>query len=165
MKHRSIRLLALFTVLALLFTFGCAWKQAPVRGSSGGSAASQKSQGILDTARATLGTPYRYGGAAPETGFDCSGLTYWVFSRHGIRLPRVSWKQLKAGQTVQWGHLSPADLVFFRTSRLGKSLHVGIYSGKGMFIHSPKAGGQVREETMRSPYWRNRFIQGQRILR
>jgi cell wall-associated NlpC family hydrolase len=165
MKQRSIRLLALLPILALFLSFGCAWKSGSVKGSPGDSSASPQSRAILDTARTTIGVPYRYGGATPKTGFDCSGLTNWVFARHGIRLPRVSWEQLKAGQAIQWGRLSPADLVFFRTSQQGKSLHVGIYSGKGMFIHSPKTSGHVREEAMRSPYWRNRFIEGRRLLR
>ena len=168
MKHSSIRLLALFPILALFLAYGCAWKSPPVAGPPGSprySGASPGSRAILDTARTTIGVPYRYGGTTPKAGFDCSGLTSWVFARHGIRIPRVTWEQLKAGQAVQWGHLSPADLVFFRTSLLGKSLHVGIYSGGGMFIHSPKTGGKVREEAMRSPYWRNHFIGGRRLLR
>ena len=165
MKDRPIRLLALFPLLAFFLAFGCAWKSAAVEGHPGVSTASPDGRAVLDTARATLGAPYRYGGATPKTGFDCSGLTRWVFARHGIRLPRVTKQQFKAGQAVQWGRLSPADIVFFRTSLLGKSLHVGIYSGGGMFIHSPKTGGRVREETMDSPYWRNRFIGGRRLLR
>src|SRR5688500_3424081 len=32
------------------------------------------------------GTPYYYTGKRPETGFDCSGFTHYIFGRFGIEL-------------------------------------------------------------------------------
>ena len=45
---------------------------------------------VVEAALDLRGTRYRYGGATPETGFDCSGLVHYVYQRHGVRLPRVT---------------------------------------------------------------------------
>jgi cell wall-associated NlpC family hydrolase len=53
-------------------------------------------------------------------------------------------------------------LVFFNTLRHAFS-HVGIYVGDGKFIHSPRAGGEVRVEDMRVDYWAKRFNGARRV--
>jgi len=53
-------------------------------------------------------------------------------------------------------------LVFFNTLRRAFS-HVGIYVGEGRFIHSPRAGGEVRIENMSDNYWRKRFNGARRV--
>jgi len=89
-------------------------------------------------ARDYLGVPYRWGGSSPS-GFDCSGLVYFVYGRLGVSLPRVTYSQWNAGRHVLRSQLAPGDLVFF----YGHS-HVGIYIGGGRFIHSPHTGTSVQ---------------------
>ena len=106
-----------------------------------------------------LGVPYRRGGGSADQGFDCSGFTRHVFEHSlGLLLPRRADQQ--AGDSslakVQREELRPGDLVFFNTMRRAFS-HVGIYVGDGKFIHSPRAGGEVRIEDMRQAYWSKRF--------
>lgn len=106
-----------------------------------------------------LGVPYRRGGNSSETGFDCSGFTRHVFENSiGLILPRRAIEQANspALMPVQQAELKPGDLVFFNTLRHTFS-HVGIYIGDNKFIHSPRAGGQVRVEDMRQAYWQQRF--------
>ena len=106
-----------------------------------------------------LGVPYRRGGSSKETGFDCSGFTRHVFENSiGLILPRRAIEQANspALMPVQQAELKPGDLVFFNTLRHTFS-HVGIYIGDNKFIHSPRAGGQVRVEDMRQAYWQQRF--------
>lgn len=106
-----------------------------------------------------LGVPYRRGGSSTETGFDCSGFTRHVFENSvGLILPRRAIEQANspALMPVQQAELKPGDLVFFNTLRHTFS-HVGIYIGDNKFIHSPRAGGQVRVEDMRQAYWQQRF--------
>jgi cell wall-associated NlpC family hydrolase len=89
-----------------------------------------------------LGVPYRYGGSSPS-GFDCSGLTSWVYGRLGIELPHNAAAQYSYGSPVDLGHLEPGDLVFFHG--LG---HVGLYIGGGRMIHAPQTGETVEVEAL-----------------
>ena len=84
-----------------------------------------------------LGTPYVYGGGGPG-GFDCSGLTSYVYAQLGIALPHNAAAQYGYGRPVDLGHLRPGDLLFFHG--LG---HVGLYIGGGRMIHAPQTGESV----------------------
>ena len=55
---------------------------------------------ILEPAFSQIGNPYRYGGSAPETGFDCSGFVGWVYGQYGVSLPRSSRDMLAVGDPV-----------------------------------------------------------------
>lgn len=119
-------------------------------------------ESVVRKAANLIGRPYAWGGADPGTGFDCSGLVVWVYGWHGVELPRTAREQSRVGKRIPFGKLQPGDLVFFRTS--GRTTnHVGIATGRGTFIHSPKPGEQVREESLRHPYWRQRLIDVRRI--
>jgi len=117
---------------------------------------------VLSQALAQLGIPYRWGGTAPSTGFDCSGLVKYVFKTAlGIELPRVSREQAKSGQVVDKNALTPGDLVFF--SRKGKTInHVGIYLGDGRFVHAPRTGRDVTISKL-AGYWYQRFLRARRV--
>lgn len=118
---------------------------------------------LILRAFALVGTPYRYGGQSPETGFDCSGLIYYVFNRElGLALPRNTQEISRAGEAVGRNDLRPGDLVFFDTLRRPFS-HVGIYVGEQRFIHAPSTGGQVEIVNMGSRYWQNRYNGARRI--
>jgi len=117
---------------------------------------------VLAQALAQIGVPYRWGGTAPSTGFDCSGLVKYVFQTAlGIELPRVSREQAQRGQPVERQELTPGDLVFF--SRRGKVInHVGIYLGDGRFVHAPRTGRDVTISSL-SGYWYQRFLRARRV--
>lgn len=111
-----------------------------------------------------LGVPYRRGGIAADTGFDCSGFVRAMYqSTVGLVLPRRANEQAAATQKIDKQDLQPGDLVFFNTMRRAFS-HVGIYIGDGKFIHSPKPGAQVRVESMGQGYWQRRFDGARRVL-
>ena len=93
----------------------------------------------VQIANRLIGIPYRWGGASPRAGFDCSGLVQYVYAKVGIRLPHYAAGQYGHGRRVARGSLRPGDLVLF--SGLG---HVGIYAGGGKFIHAPRSGTTVR---------------------
>ena len=110
-----------------------------------------------------LGIDYRPGGNSPATGFDCSGLVAHVFREaYGIRLPHNARAQSEAGAPVPQENLQAGDLVFYNTLKRPFS-HVGIYIGDGKFVHAPKSGAQVRVESIRGSYWRQRFNGARRI--
>ncbi len=112
-----------------------------------------------------LGVPYRRGGRSAETGFDCSGFTRHVFEHTlGLLLPHRADDQARLSTflPIRREELKPGDLVFFNTMRRTFS-HVGIYVGAGQFIHSPRAGGEVRVEDMRIAYWARRYTGARRL--
>jgi peptidoglycan DL-endopeptidase CwlO len=86
-----------------------------------------------------LGVPYKWGGASPSTGFDCSGLTMYVYAQIGISLPHYAAAQYQMGVPVSRDQLQPGDLVFYRG--LG---HMGMYIGGGNYIHAPQTGDVVK---------------------
>lgn len=95
--------------------------------------------GVVEIARSLLGIPYRYGGTSPSTGFDCSGFTQYVFAKAGTSLPRTASAQQRAATPVDSPR--PGDLVFFGSP----VWHVGIYTGNGMMIDSPRKGKSTSE--------------------
>lgn len=83
-----------------------------------------------------------WGGSTPS-GFDCSGLTSYVYSNAaGISIGRVTTTQEYAGTMISVSEAQPGDLVFFGSR--GGTYHVGIYLGNGQFIHAPQTGDVVK---------------------
>ena len=120
-------------------------------------------QEMLDTALSYLGVPYRFGGASPRTGFDCSGLVNHVFRQaFGLSLPRTAREIARNGAAVARGELLPGDLVFFNTRGFLNS-HVGIYLGDSKFVHAPNSRGRVRIDDLDNTYYRTRFNGARRI--
>jgi cell wall-associated NlpC family hydrolase len=123
----------------------------------------QKASELVVYSMGFLGVPYRLGGSALETGFDCSGFVKAVFEQTvGLVLPRKAEQQAAATQNIEKKDLVPGDLVFFNTMRRAFS-HVGIYIGDGKFIHSPKPGAEVRIESLGATYWNRRFDGARRV--
>ncbi len=121
-------------------------------------------RGMLKRALALLGTPYRWGGTNPESGFDCSGLVGYVFRNSlGIELPRISRDMANVGELIRDREaLTEGDLVFF--SRRGKYVdHVGIYIGNGQFVHSPRTGKTVEVASLATGYWAQKFLKARRV--
>ncbi len=128
-----------------------------------GATATDQASNLVINALAFLGVPYRWGGNSHETGFDCSGFVRAVYEQSvGKLLPRRSDEQAAATQPIERNDLKPGDLVFFNTMRRAFS-HVGIYVGDGKFVHSPRAGAEVRVEDMRVAYWSKRFNGARRV--
>lgn len=112
-----------------------------------------------------VGTPYRYGGNTPQSGFDCSGLVDYVFRTEvGIALPRTAEhiSRIDAPE-IPRDRLESGDLVFFH-GHGRRVTHVGIYVGKGRFVHAPNRGGTVRLDRLDAPYWRTHFSGARRAL-
>lgn len=120
---------------------------------------------VLFRAMALVGTPYHWGGNTPAGGFDCSGLVDYIYrNAANIALPHSSRDMASVdGRKVRsMDDLISGDLVFFGS--LGGISHVGVYVGKGRFVHAPNSGGTVRLDDIDGPYWRDHFVYGKRLL-
>ena len=116
---------------------------------------------IVDYAAQFLGTPYVYGGTSPS-GFDCSGLVYYVYYQYGYVLNRTAAGQNSNGIWVDRNNLAPGDIVLFNTS--GGISHAGIYVGDGKFIHAVKPGTPVQYDDLNSGYYSSKYVSARRII-
>jgi cell wall-associated NlpC family hydrolase len=105
-----------------------------------------------------VGVPYRWGGASPEGGFDCSGLIHWAYAHLGVELPHSSYALYELGTRVPPGKLKPGDLLFF--SGLG---HVGLYLGGGRMVHAPQSGRTVEIVTLDGSNYGERLVGARRM--
>jgi cell wall-associated NlpC family hydrolase len=161
-NHRLRALIIVATVVAAAALAGCGGpstienppgKPGEERAIGGGDA--------VHVAREFVGAPYRSGGTTPE-GVDCSGLTFAVYRRLGVKLPRASQDQARAGEHVDRGSLREGDLVFFGSR--SSVTHVGIYAGEGEFIHASTRARSVRFDRLDNKYFRNRYVGARRVL-
>jgi cell wall-associated NlpC family hydrolase len=121
---------------------------------------------VLIRALGLVGTPYRWGGNTPDSGFDCSGLIGYVYhDAAGIVLPRSTREMvgMRAPEVSQRA-LQSGDLIFFATGRGSQVTHAGIYVGEGRFVHAPASGGTVKLDYLAKPYWQKRYLSAKRVL-
>jgi cell wall-associated NlpC family hydrolase len=125
---------------------------APPAGDSG------KGVQAVAIAMQYLGIPYVWGGASPS-GFDCSGLTMYVYAQLGISLPHYAAAQYGMGYAVGRDQLQAGDLVFF--NGLG---HMGMYIGGGNFIHAPHTGDVVKISSLSDGYYTGNWVGARRVV-
>lgn len=114
-----------------------------------------------------IGKPYRWGGASPRTGFDCSGLVYYAYKDLvKFRIPRTANEMyhLRDAASVRRGELESGDLVFFRTRGRGTADHVGVYVGNGKFIQSPRSGQDIQISSLSENYWQRHYVGAKRVM-
>lgn len=121
---------------------------------------------VLFRALGLVGTPYRYGGNTPASGFDCSGLIGYVYrDAAGIALPRSTREMIgMRAPSVRRDALQTGDLVFFATNGGAQVSHAGIYVGEGRFVHAPSTGGTVRLDSLATAYWQKSYLDAKRVL-
>jgi cell wall-associated NlpC family hydrolase len=116
-------------------------------------------QTAVSVARRYLGVSYLWAGMSTY-GIDCSGLTYVAFRAAGVTLPRDAADQARIGLPVGRRHLRRGDLVFFGRGARTNIHHVGIYVGRGLVLHAPHTGSEVRITPLSAwaDYWGARRI-------
>ena len=123
-----------------------------------------KGQEIADYALQFLGYRYVHGGTSPK-GFDCSGLTTYVYKQFGYTLNRTCSGQLDYGTPVSMSELQPGDIVIFRKGNSSKrATHVGLYIGDNQFIHASTPTKGVIISKMSDSYYTSGFVGGRRIV-
>ncbi|MBI4801109.1 MAG: C40 family peptidase [Elusimicrobia bacterium] len=106
-----------------------------------------------------LSIPYLWGGTHPGTGLDCSGFVQLVYSKAGLNLPRVAREQFAASLYLKPAAILPGDMIFFSMKRPGSSKvdHIGIYVGKGFFVHASVSNG-IHIDSVSNPYYFQRIV-------
>lgn len=126
--------------------------------------------GVINTALDEMGQPYVWGGTGDgKGGFDCSGLIYYSYGQHGVRIPRTSRGQATAGVAIRKSldALVPGDILTFATGRNDAVTHVGLYVGEGRFIHSASKGVRLSRLSADDPtggYWFDHWVGVRRIV-
>jgi cell wall-associated NlpC family hydrolase len=158
------------TILAACLAIsGCAGSKPATRpdNSQSDPVAGHRSTGP-DASRAAsiasqqVGIAYRYGGA-DSNGFDCSGLVYYAYSNAGTRVARTTAGLWQSLQPVPRDELEVGDVLFFNID--GKVAHVGMYLGRGRFVHAPSSGRSVVVADLDSDFYRSAFVRGGRTRR
>lgn len=124
-------------------------------------------QRAVAIARSQTGRPYVWGGASPQTSFDCSGLVVWAYGQAGVDVPRTAQQQFEATVRLPRQELKPGDLVFFRntypTPPSEPITHVGIYVGNGRMINAPTEGDVIREMPVFTGFWARHYAGAGRV--
>ncbi len=128
--------------------------------------ASPQAEDVLFRALGLVGTPYRWGGNTPDSGFDCSGLISYVYrDMAGINLPRSTREMIvMRAPNVSQNALQTGDLIFFATNGGSQVSHAGIYVGEGRFVHAPATGGTVKLDSLSKAYWQRAYLNAKRVL-
>lgn len=128
------------------------------RGPSAVATKPTKGERAMEIALEAVGTPYRWGGASPSSGFDCSGLVRWAYGRVGVDLPHNSFALYGEGRRVPVSGMRPGDILFFEG--LG---HVGMYLGRGRMVHAPQTGRYVEVVRLETTNYGSRLIGARRV--
>ncbi len=109
-----------------------------------------------------VGTPYKWGGKSPETGFDCSGFVQYIFGQFGYQTSRVANDALSDGVHVDPADLQPGDLLCFYSGNNYVG-HLGIYVGDDLFVHAANSVTGVVTTSLTTGYYALRGYEIRRI--
>jgi cell wall-associated NlpC family hydrolase len=165
---RAVRVLALAIIMILTLVpavHGQSYTVKPLYGASVkapdpwtlGWKVTQTAKGLKGFTK--YGKPYY-----PPYRMDCSGFTYYVLNKNGIKMPtRTPAKQANYGKTVLLNQLRPGDLVFFWTGS-GKIGHVAIAIGNNQIIHSVGPGKDVQITNLKSSWYQKHYVTSKRLF-
>ncbi len=114
---------------------------------------------LMEEATKYIGYPYVWGGASPETSFDCSGFVSYVVTNSGVyNIGRLGAKGLRnLCHDVPENQAKPGDIVFFEGT-MGEDVagitHCGIYVGNHKMLH---CGSPIGYADLNDSYWQTHF--------
>ena len=113
-----------------------------------------------------IGKPYVFATAGPDS-YDCSGLMRYAYARVGVDLAHntcVVASDSRFTTISNPSRLHRGDLVFFDTIANSTDIdHVGLWLGRGRFVHASSANGEVMVSEF-DERWQKRFVLAKRIL-
>jgi len=137
---------------------------APSRGGSPRDRAAQSwNKGMASQALSYRGMPYRFGAASPRSGFDCSGLIYYLLRQRGLNPPRTAAGYRTYGQPVARGKWQTGDLILFANTYKHGVSHIGVYLKDGKFVHAASTRQGVRVDSLYTGYFAAKYWGARRI--
>ena len=124
-------------------------------------AASPTALAAIKVAAQYLGTSYHFGGASPETGFDCSGLMQWAYSHAGVSIPRVTYDQIDVGtQSIAptWCRATSSS-----SSTTATCTTSACTSAAAASCTRRTPGDVVKVSSLDEPYYAEQFAGGRRM--
>ena len=137
-RHKAGTIAGTMAVLSIALT-GMANAQTP--------SFNQRAAGYVET---FMGPHYRYGGSSPSTGFDCSGLTQYVYKHLGKSIPRTAEEQYEYFKRISPSQAWGGDLVFFHETSSPSSpvYHVGVYEGSNHMVSAANSSEGIVWQTI-----------------
>lgn len=130
------------------------------------TSSTSKAKSVIATGKKYMGVDYKFGAKAGITSaFDCSSFTQFIFKKNGIKIPRSSRDQAKAGSYVSKKNLKAGDLVFSDTNRDGIINHVSLYIGNNQLLHTYKKGVGVTISKFSGSTWDKTYKTARRVIK
>ena len=128
-----------------------------------------KLDSIIEFGLQQIGTKYVYGGTSPS-GFDCSGLMYYIFKKYDIKVSRASRSLTSLGKEISLNEIKKGDFLFFKgrsvsSSRVGHvSICIEVTKDSFKMLHATDRGVVV--DTFKEiSYYQKRFLFAKRFLK
>ncbi len=131
------------TITSAVATLAAALVLAPAADAAGRRVSTTPMQRAkaATIAASKVNAPYQWGATGPSS-FDCSGLLVYAYRAAGNPLKaRTSYDLYRQGVRIRRASLRRGDLVWTWDRSLG---HVGVYLGRGRYVHAPGAGRRVQ---------------------
>lgn len=120
---------------------------------------------IVNAAKSLVGSSYVWAGSSPDVGFDCSGLTSYLYREYaGVELSRITTGQAGNGYAVSKENIQPGDIILFQNDWSDHVDHVGIYVGDGSYVHAATEERGVVMDSAGGSYFQNNVVGVRRIL-
>lgn len=139
------------------------YEENPLNSIDGPLVANSLAEAVVELALSYVGYPYVYGGASPQTGFDCSGFTYYIYKQFGYTLNRTAAGQIANGINVERDQLLPGDIIIMSVrGDITTVGHVAIYIGDGKMVHAQSTATGVCITPVSN--YNARYITARRII-
>lgn len=152
--------------LLYLFLVGCSFGSTNLRKSNSHSGISYDRKEVVRATQDLIGIPYRYGGK-DKRGFDCAGLTQYIFKSVEVSLPPSAEMQSRIGKEIKLEKVVPGDLLYFKRSKLGRVFHVALVVSHDVdgirVVHSTSTGVNM-DNISKSKYWSSKVIGARDVL-
>ena len=163
-----MKITSLFFFILISFKFFCQ-NDSKIHVDSSFIITEAKLDSIIQTGLKHVGTKYVYAGTSPS-GFDCSGLMYYIFKQYGIKISRASSFLASTGYKVSISEIKKGDLLFFKgrnisSNKVGHvSLCIEVTKDSFKMLHATNRGVVV-DTFNKISYYQKRLLFARRFLK